>query len=152
MHFLLNCFSDSCYHCVSFTWLHITSFLIYSYIFSICQSIGSAPFAFKNSLALLKCLQPKKPLYAESGLGWGAVSIRCFGLVSIGILLCAGLPQSMYTIGLSCALTAWITASVKFSQPLPWCELAWCARTVSTVFNSKTPWSAHFFKYPLLGI
>ena len=26
-------------------------------------------FAFKNSLALLKCLQPKKPLYAESGLG-----------------------------------------------------------------------------------
>lgn len=24
--------------------------------------------------------------------------------------------------------------------------------TVSTVFKSKTPWSAHFFRYPLLGI
>ena len=38
-------------------------------IFSICQSIDVHPFDVKNSFALLKCLQPKNPLYAESGLG-----------------------------------------------------------------------------------
>lgn len=65
------------------------------YIFSICQSIGDMPCSCKNSLAWLKCLQPKNPLYADSGLGCGALSIRCLGLVSIGILLCAGLPQSI---------------------------------------------------------
>ena len=64
------------------------------YIFSICQSIGSAPFAFRNSLHWLKCRQPKKPRYADNGLGCGAFKIRCFGFVSIGILLCAGRPQS----------------------------------------------------------
>ena len=92
---------------------------LFFYIFSICQSIGSTPFACKNSFALLKCLHPKNPRYADSGLGCGAVKIRCFGLVSIGILLCAGLPHSMYTIGLSCAFTAWMIASVNCSQPCP---------------------------------
>ena len=36
---------------------------------SICQSIGSTPFCTKNSLVLLKCLQPKNPRYADNGLG-----------------------------------------------------------------------------------
>ena len=65
----------------------------------------STPFAFKKSFAWLKCLHPKNPLCADNGLGCAAFKIRCFGLVSIGILRCAGFPQSRYTIGLSCALT-----------------------------------------------
>ncbi len=64
------------------------------YTFSICQSIGSNPFSLRKSLVLLKCLHPKNPLYADSGLGCGAFSIRCLGFVSIGILLCAGFPHS----------------------------------------------------------
>ena len=92
---------------------------VYSPIFSICQSIGSTPLAFKNSLHWLKCLQPKKPLYADNGLGCGALRIRCFGLLSIDAFLCAGEPHSIYTIGLSCILTALITASVNCSQPCP---------------------------------
>ena len=56
--------------------------------------------------------------------GCGAFRIRCFGLVSIGILLCAGRPQSRYTIGLSSSFTARITASVNSSHPFPWWEFA----------------------------
>src|SRR3546814_3548952 len=40
------------------------------------QSIGSCPFAFRKSFALLKCLHPKKPLWADSGDGCGAFSTR----------------------------------------------------------------------------
>ena len=40
-----------------------------NYIFSICQSIGSIPSAFKYSLVLEKGLLPKNPRDAESGLG-----------------------------------------------------------------------------------
>ena len=56
---------------------------------------------------------------ADSGLGCGAFRIRCFGLVSMGILLCAGRPHNRYTIGRSCAFTAWMTASVNSSHPFP---------------------------------
>ena len=49
---------------------------ILSYTFSICQSIGSNPCSFKNAFALLKCLHPKNPRYAERGLGCGAFKIR----------------------------------------------------------------------------
>lgn len=34
--------------------------------------MGSSPFFLKYSLALRKWPHPKKPLYAERGLGWGA--------------------------------------------------------------------------------
>lgn len=34
-------------------------------------------------------------------------------------------------------------AEVKSSQPLPLWELATCARTVSALLSSSTPWSAH---------
>ena len=94
------------------------------YKFSICQSIGSTPLASRNSLHWLKCLHPKNPLYADRGLGCGALRIRCLGLLSIAAFFCAGLPHSIYTIGLSCILTALITASVNCSQPCPWWELA----------------------------
>lgn len=43
---------------------------MYCFLFhSILQSIGSMPCDFKNSLAFIKCPQPKNPLYAERGLG-----------------------------------------------------------------------------------
>ena len=56
---------------------------------------------------------------SHQGLGCGALRIRCFGLLSIDAFLCAGEPHSIYTIGLSCILTALITASVNCSQPCP---------------------------------
>ena len=59
---------------ISFTPKTISYILAYFcfymlHIFSICQSIGSTPCSFKNSFVLLKCLHPKNPRYAESGLG-----------------------------------------------------------------------------------
>ena len=42
-----------------------------------CQSIGASPFDSRKRLALEKCLQPKKPLCAESGEGCGALRTRC---------------------------------------------------------------------------
>lgn len=65
------------------------------YTFSICQSTGCMPCSSRKAFAWLKCLHPKNPRYADSGLGCGAFKIRCFGLFSIGILLCAGLPHSI---------------------------------------------------------
>ena len=72
------------------------------YIFSICQSIGSTPLAFKNSLHWLKCLHPKKPLYADNGLGCGALRIRCFGLLSIDAFLCAGGAGEILLTSMDC--------------------------------------------------
>jgi hypothetical protein len=42
-------------------------------VYSADQSIGSLLIDFKYLLVLLKCLQPKNPLCAENGEGWGAV-------------------------------------------------------------------------------
>lgn len=56
------------------------------------------------------------------------------------------LPQRIKTIGSSLSLSKEIILSVNISQPLPLCEFASPALTVSTVFNKSTPWSAHFFK------
>ena len=46
--------------------------------------MGSIFFEIKKSLLLEKCLQPKKPLYAESGEGCTDFRIRCF-LASIRV-------------------------------------------------------------------
>ena len=62
--------------------------------------------AFQKGVGLTEMFTSENPLYAERGLGCGAFNIKCFGFVSMGILLCAGLPQSRYTMGLSCAFTA----------------------------------------------
>ena len=118
-------------------------------IFSICQSMGASPFFSRNSLVWLKCLHPKNPLDADSGLGCAAVSTSCFGLFSIAFFIWAGLPQRRYTIGRSCSFKVWITASVNCSQPIPLWENAWWARTVSTVFRRNTPCFAHFSRQPL---
>ena len=39
-------------------------------------SVSYTHLDFKNAFAFEKCLHPKNPLYAESGLGWAHVSIR----------------------------------------------------------------------------
>ena len=59
-------------------------------------------------------------------------------------LLPAGMaaPQDEHH-GVVLAVHGVITASVNVSQPLPWCESASPARTVSIVFSSSTPCRAH---------
>ncbi len=54
-----------------------------------CQSTGVIPFLTRKSFAFEKCLHPKKPYEAESGLGCAAVSTRCLSDVISGILLFA---------------------------------------------------------------
>ena len=93
-------------------------------MFSICQSIGSKWFLIKKSLVLLNGLLPKKPLYADNGLGCGASKIKCAGLFSIAFFLCAGAPHKINTMGRSCSFKIRIVASVNSSQPIPLCELA----------------------------
>lgn len=48
-------------------------------------------------------------------------------------------PHSMKTRPSRLVLSHCTTASVNVSHPLSLCELAWCARTVSTAFSSRTP-------------
>ena len=88
-------------------------------ILGISHSIGLAPCSIRNSFAFEKCLQPKNPRYAESGLGCGAIKIKCFGLLSMGIFFCAGFPHSMNTMGRSCEFITKIIRSVNFSHPSP---------------------------------
>src|SRR3546814_20654885 len=59
------------------------------------QSIGSCPFAFRKSFALLKCLHPKKPLWADSGDGCGAFSTRWRTVTTFAAFFCAWRPHSM---------------------------------------------------------
>lgn len=113
--------------------------IFFYFLFSICQSTGSIPFAFRNLFARLNGRLPKNPLYADSGLGWGASKIRCLEFVSIDFFICAGRPHRINTIGLSCSFKMRIAASVNSSQPIPRWEFAWWARTVRTVFKSSTP-------------
>ena len=54
----------------------ITCFTYDQVTFSICQSISDTPCSLRNALAFEKGLLPKKPLYAESGLGCGAFRMR----------------------------------------------------------------------------
>jgi hypothetical protein len=49
-------------------------------------------------------------------------------------------PHRMNTTRSGLALTARRTSSVKVSQPLPWCDAAWLARTVRVALRRSTPW------------
>ena len=49
------------------------------------------------------------------------------------------------------ALTARITSSVNVSQPLPWCDAAWRARTVSVALSSSTPWRGPRLEAAVVG-
>ena len=119
-------------------------------IFSICQSMGASPVFSRNSLVWLKCLHPKNPLGADSGLGCAA-DTSCFGLFSITFSSGQVFPREDIRSG-GPDHSVWITASVNCSQPIPLCENAWWARTVSTVFRRNTPCFAHFSRQPLSGI
>ena len=68
-------------------------------MFSICQSIGDLPIDFKNEFVLENGLLLKKPLYAESGLGWAPVIIKWLGLVIKLVFFMALFPQSIKTTG-----------------------------------------------------
>jgi hypothetical protein len=116
------------------------------------QSIAPRPASSKAALAWEKGLLPKNPFLAERGEGWAAVSTVWRSASIRSILSWAYLPQSKNTTGSSCSLTARITSSVNTSQPLPLCEAALCARTVSTALSRNTPWSAHAVRQPWLGM
>jgi hypothetical protein len=49
----------------------------------------------KNSFVLEKGLEPKKPLYDESGDGCTDVITKCLGFVIIFVLLIALLPHNI---------------------------------------------------------
>ena len=112
------------------------------------QSISSMPLFLRNSFVFEKWWFPKKPLNAESGLGWTEVSTRCFGFVIYTALFLAFAPQRMKTTGFSRWLSRDITESVNFSQPFPLWLLAWPARTVRTELSSRTPSFAHLVRSP----
>ena len=65
------------------------------------QSTGCFPCRSRNSFAFLKCPQPKKPLYADSGLGWALVRTRCFFVSMRDVFDLALAPQRMKTNGSS---------------------------------------------------
>ncbi len=82
------------------------------------QSIGSRPAATSASLARLNGLVPKKPLWADSGDGWGD-SITVWRVVSMSDLFRrADAPQRTNTTRSGLALTTSITRSVNVSHPL----------------------------------
>ena len=94
---------------------------------------------------------PKKPLWADSGDGW-ADSITTWRVVSMSaFFLRADAPHRMNTTRSGLALTARITSSVNVSHPLPWCEAACRARTVSVALSSSTPCAAHASRQPWSG-
>ena len=102
-------------------------------------------------LVFEKCLQPKKPRYDDSGEGCGAVRMQCFEALISAFFLMAYEPQSMKTTFSAFSEMVLITASVNSSQPLPWCEPACDALTVSVALSSNTPCSAQRVRLPVFG-
>ena len=79
--------------------------------------MGGLPRVLRYSLARLNGRLPKKPEYAEKGLGCGDVIIWCL-LTSIKCILeMAEFHQRINTTPSHSREIADITASVKFSQP-----------------------------------
>ena len=82
----LLCFSNADIYCLFLAWTMIAMNFVGLRLSSglathselsytvFAQSIGCWPCAVKMLLHCEKCLQPKKPRYAESGEGCGAVS------------------------------------------------------------------------------
>ena len=103
------------------------------------------------ALARLNGRLPKNPLWADSGDGC-ADSMIVWRVVSIsGFFRRADAPHRMNTTCSGLASTAAITWSVNVSHPLPWCEAACPARTVSVALSSSTPWRAHASRLPWSG-
>ena len=111
--------------------------------------MGSAPCWRSSSLARLNGLDPKNPRCADSGEG-------CALLIQgtcprSGSRAWASRPHRMATRGPPRAASAEIACAVTVSQPLPRCPPAAPGSTVSTLFRSRTPWSAHGERSPLVG-
>src|SRR3546814_707243 len=82
------------------------------------QSIGSCPFAFRKSFALLKCLHPKKPLWADSGDGCGAFSTRWRPVSTFAAFFCAWLPPRLTPDGVWRRFTPATTPTAQGPPPL----------------------------------
>ena len=100
------------------------------------------------SLALEKCLHPKKPLEADKGDGCAASRIKFF--LQIKSFFCfAWFPHSIKII----FPLAWIkdtTLLVNNSQPILEWDPGFPSTTDKEVFNNITPCSAQSDKSPLL--
>ena len=101
--------------------------------------MGLFPLLMRYLFASLKCPHPKKPRYADRGLGWAhwrmwwrEASISC-------ALRPAGAPQSRKTSPSLSRDRVLMTASVNVSHPLPEWLNAWCARTLRQVLSRNTP-------------
>ena len=91
---------------------------------------------------------PKNPLDADSGDGCGD-SMTTWRLVSMSAFFFrADAPHRMNTTRSCFVFTVRSTSSVKVSQPLPWCDAARPARTVSDALSSSTPRRAHASRQP----
>ena len=118
----------------------------------IFQSTGCIQLSCKYWLVLEKCLQPKKPLYAENGDGWAASKTKCFFVSINDFLLFEKLPHNIKTTCSFFSEMKRITVSVKISRPNHWCDEGTQARTVKKAFKSKTPSSCdHFVRSQLDG-
>jgi len=117
-----------------------------------CQSIWAKSCSFNHLLAFEKCLHPKNPLLAESGLGWAAFNRQCLEGLILLAFFCDGNPHNIKTTPcLDLVFTASIIISVNASQPFFWWLFAVPPLTVSTVLSKSTPCCAHLVKSPCFG-
>lgn len=112
--------------------------------------MGVSPCSSKNWLVRLKGLEPKKPRWAERGLGCGLS--MTWALVSKCLRLRASEPQRMAAKGFCLRLFRALTAvSVTSSQPLPRWEAGLPTPTVRTRLSNITPCSAQRERSPVFG-
>ena len=86
--------------------------------------MGEKPQDDKIVFVFEKCLQPKKPLYADKGDGWAHSKTWCFDKSISDFLLRAFAPHKINTIGFSRSDKMRITWSVNSVQPQFLCEFA----------------------------
>ena len=102
----------------------------------------------KKKFVFEKGCDPKNPLLAEYGDGWGLFKILCL-LSSINkIFSCAFLPHKINTKFSFKELSDWSILSVNISQPLLECEEGLEDSTVKIVLSNKTPCFAQFERSP----
>lgn len=106
------------------------------------QNIGDFPWLSRYIFALENGFDPKNPLWAEKGDGWGEVIIWCFVLSMSNFFDIAKLPQRIKTIPSLFSERVRMTVSEKFSHHFHWCEAGTHSRTVSTALRRSTPCSA----------
>ena len=99
-----------------------------------------------------KGFEPKKPLWADNGDGWGVAMIKCFeGSIKI-FFDWAYAPHKMKTRFDFLSLKALIIWLVNSSHPKFLCDPGDPDSTVKIEFSNRTPRSAQADKFPSLGI